>query len=82
MSDKQQSAVEWLIEELTKNGFIFLNYQEEINQAKELFKQQIIDAFYDGKSNGMDISHPLSSAKEIPSDQYFNETFKTESNGK
>lgn len=44
-------------------------------QAKEMEKQQIIDAFYDGKSNGIDISHPLSLTKEISSEQYYNETF-------
>ena len=84
MSDKQQSAVQYLEEQLKKVLIDNQIQQTEylFNQAKELFKKQIIDAFYDGKSNGMDISHPLSSAKEIPSDQYFNDKFKTESNGK
>lgn len=79
MSDKQQSAVEWLIEELTKNGFIFLNYQEEINQAKELFKKQIIDA----RTPIISFLNQIEQQElRNESEKYFNETFKTERNGK
>ena len=72
MSDKQQSAVQYL-EDIALKGYIS---PEDFERAKELFKQQIIDAviygnrqdFYDGT--------------EQIGDKYFNETFKTESNGK
>jgi len=85
MSDKQQSAVDWLFEKLFdsfekfNNGEItfseYLRINLELrNQAKELFKQQIIDAYKEGDNNGADMVY-------YNADQYFNETFKTESNG-
>ena len=71
-----QTAVEWLESEfLIANGKLTF---KEFERAKEMEKQQIMFAFYDGKSNGMDISHNLSSTKEITSEQYYNETFKSE----
>jgi hypothetical protein len=44
----------------------------------EMEKEQIMDAYTDGKINGMDISHPLSIIKEITATDYYNETFKSE----
>jgi hypothetical protein len=73
----KQTAVEWLVQEanlLENNGWIL----PLIKQAKEMEKEQIIDAHYDGKINGMDISHPLSRIKEITETEYYNETFKSE----
>jgi predicted ATP-binding protein involved in virulence len=37
---KQKSAVEWLLNELTKNGFNFKLYKKEIKQAKEIENQK------------------------------------------
>ena len=39
-------------------------------------KEHIIEAYIEGKTNGMDISHPLSLTKEISAEQYYNETYK------
>ena len=46
MSDKTQTAVEWLIDQLNKTGFTQVVTDEEIAQAIELEKQQIIDAYH------------------------------------
>ena len=71
------TAIDFLIEQIRNNKFIGASEQiEVIYAAKEMEKQQIMYAFYDGKSNGMDISHNLSSTKEITSEQYYNETYK------
>lgn len=70
------TAVEFLVETIDKkylNAFI----TRIVEQAKEMEKEQIMDAYYDGKGNGMDISHPLSRTKEISAEQYYNETFKS-----
>ena len=67
----KQTAVEWL-EEIASKGFIST---ENFEQAKEMEKQQITDGYGEGKTNGMDISHPLSLTKEISAEQYYNETF-------
>jgi hypothetical protein len=42
---EKQTAVEWLIEDLTRLGHNFKLYKKEIEQAKEMEKQQLID-FY------------------------------------
>ena len=79
MSDKEQSAVDFLVENYLplKRGLELKepNVIKTINQAKELFKQQIIDAHCDGQS--IEDTSGVSDAK-----QYFNDKFKTESNGK
>jgi hypothetical protein len=53
MSNKQMTAVEWLYQEITKKS---VNDQSHnvigiLNQAKELEKQEIIDAWYDGEAH-------------------------------
>jgi|LakMenE01Jun11ns_1017448.scaffolds.fasta_scaffold5585948_1 hypothetical protein len=74
--DIKQTAVKWLIKKLTNrengifDGFPHLSVGEIYEQAKEMEKQQIIDAidsFYDYK-NWSD---------ELPTKgkQYYNETF-------
>lgn len=77
----EQTVVEYLVKELNEKAIIGgtidrVLMNNIIEKAKEIEKQQIIDAHYDGKGNGMDISHPLSSAKEISAEEYYNEKFK------
>ena len=68
-----QTAIEWLIEmQTSQKGMLF---GSDIEKAKEMEKQQIIEAYGEGKTNGMDISHPLSLTKEISAEQYYKETF-------
>ena len=68
---KKQTAVEWLEEQ--RKWSVITN--EHIKQAQEMEKEQMGDAYYDGKNNGMDICNPLSRAKEISFEQYYNETY-------
>ena len=58
---EKQTAVEWLYSEWAKNGTIFL---EDLEQAKEMEKQQIIDAYNNGDNRSAEL--------------YYNETFKSE----
>jgi vacuolar-type H+-ATPase subunit H len=65
----KQTAVEWLVKNchiVPKNE---LNKRELINQAKEMEKQQIIDAQENGQSIYSDV------IKCDKSKQYYNETF-------
>jgi hypothetical protein len=39
----KQTAVEWLVEELTKQNMFMHLFAKEIEQAKEMEKQQIIE---------------------------------------
>ena len=64
-----KTAIQWLEEEIGKNNMgLFL--KQLIQQAKEMEKEQIENAYWDG---GQDI--PLS---EQRCKQYYNETFKSE----
>jgi hypothetical protein len=69
----EQSAVEWLINCLSKYDSKMIElFYKEIEQAKEMEKQNIIDAFesgvYDGGENV--------SQYNMNSEQYYIETFK------
>ena len=74
------TAVEWLDKEIENisiqvfDGFLtFIEFMEEreklCKQAKEMEKQQIIDAYASGVLNEC-------SGANIRSEQYYNETFK------
>jgi hypothetical protein len=60
------TAVEWLKSEMLKPNLSMIDILE---QAKEMEKQQIIDAFKRGTINEMN------GIEEINSEQYYNETF-------
>jgi len=45
----KQTAVEWLVEQYKKDGYIGIQREE---QAKEMEKQQIEDAWYAGDEDG------------------------------
>lgn len=45
----RKTAIVLLIEELTKNGFNFQNYQNEIMKLKEIEKEIITEAYSQGR---------------------------------
>jgi len=65
----KQTAVEWLVEDLTRLGHNFKLYKKEIEQAKEIEKQQIIDACDNAQRTDFYV-------KYYDTEQYYNETFK------
>ena len=74
----KQTAVEWFSESISEIlGKIPLTEKQEnlcinaLNQAKEMFEQQIIDSHLDGQSIDEKQKFGVSDAK-----QYYNETFK------
>ena len=71
-NNEQQTAVEWLIEQLHyKYGgtdFFWTN-MDEIEQAKEMEKERIIDAHYEGQCNQTE-GYPLQIAE-----QYYKQTY-------
>jgi translation initiation factor 2 gamma subunit (eIF-2gamma) len=64
------TAVEWLEEQLQKTYIFNQNDFDMFKKAKEMEKQQIIEAFKRGTINEMN------GIEEIGSEQYYNETFK------
>ena len=64
----KQTAVEWLYEELILDG---INVPKVFyDKAKEMEKEQIIDAYYQGDADSDNI--------HVDAEQYYNETFKSE----
>lgn len=67
-----KTAVEWLADRLVKIDFEDDPYYRDLfNKAKEMEKQQIIDAWDDGYEKG----YGYLSAKFDSAEQYYNETF-------
>jgi hypothetical protein len=67
----KQTAVEWLVKEINKLTGLTIQMDEPIiEQAKEMEKEHIIDAFEAAEKDcGKDFLH---------GDLYYNETFKSE----
>jgi hypothetical protein len=61
----KQTAVEWLCEQYHLKQDI-----EIVKQAKEMEKQQIIEAYHRGYANAISVPN-----KEYNPEQYYNETF-------
>ena len=69
----KQTTVEWLLEqlELHYNGENDMYYSDFVEKAKEMEKQQIIDAYRVGK-----VEATFTPEKLTIGEQYYNETFK------
>jgi Ni,Fe-hydrogenase maturation factor len=67
----KQTAAEWLIEQFNSKEFMYGDRTNIIKQAKEMEKQQIIDAINFGDERGKITTYKSS-------EQYYNETFKSE----
>ena len=63
----QQTAVEWLYNELTKVWYDVKSSQELLEKAKAMEKDQIMNAYVDGK--------PLDFSQSENARQYYNETY-------
>lgn len=76
MSNNKQTAVEWLVEQIIKKHPIITQYlpnynfdKEIIQQAKEMEKQQIMDAWDNGAFNLI-----FETAEQYYNEEYRNET--------
>jgi hypothetical protein len=65
----RQTAVEWLIEQFETTEFMFHDRSSIINEAKEMERQQVIDAYQ------------TSHISMMTAEQYYNETFKQQQDG-
>jgi len=69
------TSIEWLIKQLNKQGFAQVVTDEEIQQAKEIHKAEIINAYGVGMNEGC--SYMTYGKTEFENrEQYYNETFK------
>jgi hypothetical protein len=68
---KEELAVEWFANRISHGGLVSKKqFDELLEQAKEMEKEQIKTAYLNGNAFGIDIDNGLS-----PS-HYYNETFK------
>ena len=84
----KQTAVEWLVQQLWNEGYFPYGVPEDIvKKAKEMEKEQILDARLDGfkiSAEGWNGEYPFEGVTDyyimldINNEQYYNETFKSE----
>ena len=76
---KQQTAVEWLEKNIKLDGLSLqqvLDIVKLFNEAKEMEKQQIIDSFDEGKSDGYKTAREWDEIIVwLSAEQYYNETY-------
>ena len=68
--ENKQTAVEWLVKKIELTDF----WEEEIQQALEMFEKQIMDAFQEGKWDWNDHLQNFTITKDPK--EYYNETYK------
>ena len=69
----QQTAVEWLFEKMAQTPMT--NWYEVREQALAMEKEQIIDAFEHGHTNGVDKLFCMDNPMLKNSEQYYNEKY-------
>jgi hypothetical protein len=73
----EKTAVEFLVESVNKKGLVGLFTREELKQAKEMEKQQIINASNESYFNYRLLKRSVENKKVFSvGEQYYNETFK------
>lgn len=82
MSNKKQSSIDWLVEVLQENEYIFFDGKphdysliELIEQAKEMHKEEIVKAMSVAFIDGAKIGAITYESPYIDWEQYYNETF-------
>jgi len=68
---KEQTAVEWLVEQITNGG---ISVRQAIQQAKAMEREQIEDAYDYGFADGFDDVKYDDEPKGA--EKYYNETYK------
>jgi len=76
----QQTAVEYLFEQLWNTPIDKFTWNAILEKAKKMEKQQIEVAFEQGMNNSADYYIPISSGEKIipECENYYNETYKNE----
>ena len=69
----KQTAVEWLMQQLPTIDKYDPYYQDLFTQAKEMEKEQIIDAYYQIGKDHQDMIFPI----EKNAEQYYTETYES-----
>jgi len=68
LMENKQTAVDWLVEQYANENYSIEVYE----QAKEIEKEQIKDAWLSGQDDGATICTPN---QHYPDEDYYNETY-------
>jgi hypothetical protein len=71
--EKKQTAVEWLISQFEERGYDGIVLENVVEQAKQMEKEQIEDAWDDGQE--CEYQYHINSALKYNSNTYYNETY-------
>ena len=76
MSNNKQTAVEWLIEKIKlKYDIDFYHIKKEINQAKEMHKQEIMECWETAHQAGRFEGKGIAEENWQTFEQYYNEEY-------
>ena len=75
----KQTAVQWLIESITL-GLSEKGMITAFDKALEMEKEQIVNSWDDGFSNGFDLGKYDDDCNHDDGEQYYNETYETQTN--
>ena len=78
----KQTAVEWLYERLERmiprTELYNIDKEHYLEQAKQMEKEQIVDAYIEGDSTGFEAMGEYKSLLIKDAEQYYNETYNNE----
>jgi hypothetical protein len=81
MEQVKQTAIDWLLENLITEPFSEADFEHNSNcwdKAKEMEKEQIIEAHGDKKRTKSNSGSCVTYAYTFTGEMYYNETFKSE----
>lgn len=73
--EQKQTAVEWLVSQLNKQGFAQVVTDEEIKQAKEMEKQQKMECWETAHQAGRFEGKGIAEENWQTFEQYYNEEY-------
>ena len=68
----KQTSVDWLFQQLWETPKDKLTWHSILEQAKQMEKEQIMDAYHRGYANAISVPN-----KEYNPEQYYNENYKS-----
>jgi hypothetical protein len=74
----KQTAIEWLVDKVLQTNHLKAIFEDEINQAKEMEKQQIIDFTNDFIDEHTFGDYEGQVQRNKTSEQYYNEKFNND----
>jgi len=72
MSNKKQTAVDWLVDQLENNPIVIKDWVDVLKRTKAMEKEQIVKAYREGRT---DEQSGIDKYFNRSSEQYYNQTY-------